>query len=50
MRRTLERLGFEFEGVLRGFMVSADGPRDYAMYGMTTDDWKAVRTRWTQAS
>jgi RimJ/RimL family protein N-acetyltransferase len=44
MRRTLERLGFGYEGVLRGFMSSPDGPRDYAMYGMTHDDWKAVRT------
>ena len=50
MRRTLERLGFGFEGVLRGFMPSPDGPRDYAMYGMTLDDWQAVSTRWTQAS
>lgn len=50
MRRTLERLGFGFEGVLRGFMPSPDGPRDYAMYGMTNDDWKAVRSGWTQAS
>jgi [ribosomal protein S5]-alanine N-acetyltransferase len=50
MRRTLERLGFGFEGVLRGFMPSPDGPRDYAMYGMTHEDWKGVRTRWTQAS
>lgn len=50
MRRTLERLGFGFEGVMRGFMPSPDGPRDYAIYGMTTDDWKAVRSRWTQAS
>jgi RimJ/RimL family protein N-acetyltransferase len=50
MRRTLERLGFGFEGVLRGFMPSPEGPRDYAMYGMTNDDWKAVRTTWTQAS
>lgn len=50
MRRTLEWLGFGFEGVLRGFMPSSDGPRDYAMYGMTTNDWKAVRWRWTPAS
>ena len=50
MRQTLERLGFGFEGVLRGFMPGPEGPRDYAMYGMTNDDWKAVRTRWTQAS
>jgi RimJ/RimL family protein N-acetyltransferase len=50
MRRTLEGLGFGFEGVLRSFMPSPDGPRDYAMYGMTHDDWKAVRSRWTRAS
>jgi RimJ/RimL family protein N-acetyltransferase len=50
MRRTLERLGFGFEGVLRGFMPSPDGSRDYAMYGMTHEDWKGVRTRWTRAS
>jgi RimJ/RimL family protein N-acetyltransferase len=50
MRRTLERLGFGFEGVLRGFMPSPDGPRDYAMYGLTLEDWKGARTRWTQAS
>lgn len=50
MRRTLDRLGFGFEGVLRGFMPSPDGPRDYAMYGMTLDDWKAVRARWSRAS
>ncbi len=39
MRATLERLGFGYEGVLRGFMPSRDGPRDYAMYGMTESDW-----------
>ena len=49
MRRTLERLGFGFEGVLRSFMPSPDGPRDYAMYGMTRDDWKVLRTGWTRA-
>lgn len=39
MRATLERIGFGYEGVLRGFMPSPDGPRDYAMYGMTEADW-----------
>ena len=39
MRRLLERCGFSFEGVLRGFMPLADGPpRDYAMYAMTRSD------------
>lgn len=39
MRRSLEKCGFSFEGVLRAFMPTADGqPRDYAMYAMTTTD------------
>lgn len=38
MRRSLEKCGFVFEGVLRGFMPTADGPRDYAMYAMTSKD------------
>lgn len=47
MRRVCERLGFGFEGVLRGFMPTNDGPRDYAMYGMTHDDYREVSTTWT---
>jgi RimJ/RimL family protein N-acetyltransferase len=39
MRGVLERLGFEFEGVLRGFMPNPDGPHDYAMYGLTVAAW-----------
>jgi RimJ/RimL family protein N-acetyltransferase len=50
MRRVAERLGFGFEGVLRGFMSSPDGPRDYAMYGMTLADFEDVRTGWTSTS
>lgn len=39
MRRSLEKCGFSFEGVLRGFMPTATGgPRDYAMYAMTMTD------------
>lgn len=38
MRRTCERAGFSFEGVLRGFMPTSNGPRDYAMYAMTQTD------------
>ena len=39
MRRVLDHLGFEFEGVLRGFMPVGSGPpRDYAMYGLTRAD------------
>jgi RimJ/RimL family protein N-acetyltransferase len=43
MRALSERCGFVFEGVLRNFMPSTDGPKDYAMYGMTKDDWEAAR-------
>ncbi len=41
MRALSERCGFVFEGVLRNFMPSTDGPKDYAMYGITKDDWEA---------
>lgn len=41
MRRLSERCGFVLEGVLRSFMPSADGPRDYAMYAITKDAWEA---------
>ncbi len=50
MRRVLERLGFPLEGVLRGFMPGTDGPRDYAMYGMTKRDWEKTRTEWIHRS
>lgn len=43
MRRLSERLGFGFEGVMRGFMPSVDGPRDFAIYATTRDDWEAAR-------
>ena len=46
MRRVAERLGFTFEGVLRSFMPSADGPHDYAMYAITKDDDERNGT-WT---
>jgi RimJ/RimL family protein N-acetyltransferase len=36
MRRVLERAGYGFEGVLRGFAPGDDGAReDYAMYAAT---------------
>ena len=44
MRRVCERTGFAFEGVLRSFMPTADGPRDYAMYAITKDDWRERST------
>jgi ribosomal-protein-alanine N-acetyltransferase len=40
MRRLCERMGFAFEGVLRRFMPSANGPLDYAMFAITKDDWQ----------
>jgi RimJ/RimL family protein N-acetyltransferase len=43
MRRVAEALGFGFEGTLRGFMPSKDGPRDYRMYAITREDWSATR-------
>ncbi len=42
MRRLAERLGFAFEGVMRSFMPSLDGPRDYALYAITRDDHERV--------
>jgi RimJ/RimL family protein N-acetyltransferase len=35
MRRVLEKLGFEEEGVLRAFMPDADGRADYVLYAIT---------------
>lgn len=46
MRYLSERLGFTLEGVLRKFMPTARGPRDYAMYAMTRDDFEEVKTGW----
>jgi RimJ/RimL family protein N-acetyltransferase len=43
MRGLSERCGFAYEGILRAFMPSPDGPRDYAMYAITKDDWEAAR-------
>jgi RimJ/RimL family protein N-acetyltransferase len=45
MRSLAEYLGFRFEGVLRGFMPTANGPVDHAMYGMTKSDHEDVT--WT---
>jgi RimJ/RimL family protein N-acetyltransferase len=44
MRGASERAGLRFEGVLRGLFASnVDGLRDYAMYGMTRDDYEDVQ-------
>lgn len=51
MRGVLERLGFGFEGVLRGFMPDPDGPpRDYAIYGLTEAAWEDEKDGWTPTS
>jgi RimJ/RimL family protein N-acetyltransferase len=50
MRSVAERLGFGFEGVMRGFMPSARGPRDYALYGMTEIDYQERKNKWTSTS
>jgi len=47
MRRTLESIGFSFEGVLRGFMPQPEGdPRDFAMYAMTEKDHRRDGKTW----
>jgi RimJ/RimL family protein N-acetyltransferase len=46
MRRCADHVGFGFEGINRGFMPTAQGPRDYAMYGMTRIDYEDVKARW----
>ncbi len=43
MRTVLERLGFVFEGVMRGFMAAGSGRDDYALYGVTKPEWEACR-------
>ena len=48
MRTVLDHLGFGFEGVMRGFMPSPGGPRDYALYGITKVRYEEVRSTWTR--
>ena len=50
MRRVAERLGFGYEGTLRGFMPTAAGPRDYAIYGLTRLDWLEKKGGWIRTS
>jgi RimJ/RimL family protein N-acetyltransferase len=42
MRRVFEKLGFVYEGTLRGFMPSDEGRDDYVLYAMTQRDWEAA--------
>ena len=41
MRRVLERLSFTCEGVMRAFMPEGSGRTDYALYAVTSNDWRA---------
>jgi RimJ/RimL family protein N-acetyltransferase len=50
MRAVLQRLGFGFEGVMRSFMPTDDGPHDYALYAITRPDYEEVKERWTSTS
>lgn len=50
MRGVADRLGFSFEGILRGFWPEPDGPHDYAMYGITKADYEERGTQWTPTS
>ena len=48
-RRAAERFGFTFEGVIRQHMVVKGQNRDTAWYGMTGEEWPAIRggfERW----
>jgi RimJ/RimL family protein N-acetyltransferase len=38
MRRVLEYLGFEYEGVLHGYMPDGNGRADYALYALLRSD------------
>lgn len=39
---TLERLGFNFEGVLRSYMMVHGVPTDTRMYALLRSDWKPI--------
>ena len=44
-RRAIERLGAQFDGMLRNHQRAANGTlRDTAVYSITADEWPTVRT------
>jgi ribosomal-protein-alanine N-acetyltransferase len=43
MRALSDRCGLGCEGVMRSFMPSIDGPKDYAIYAITRDQWEGGR-------
>ena len=45
-RRAMERIGAQFEGVLRAHRLATDGkPRDSARYSVTAPDWPGTERR-----
>ncbi len=50
MRRVAERLGFAFEGIMRGSTPTPDGFCDQALYAMTRPDYEERRAEWTSTS
>jgi N-acetyltransferase len=49
--RALQRIGGQFEGILRSHRLAVDGqPRDSARYSITAVEWPAVRARLTEMS
>ena len=45
MRRVLEKLGYQLEGTMRGFMPAGPGERhDYTLYAVTRADWSRAQT------
>jgi RimJ/RimL family protein N-acetyltransferase len=49
--RALQRIGGQFEGILRAHRLAADGqPRDSARYSITAAEWPAVRARLSEMS
>jgi N-acetyltransferase len=44
-RRAIERIGGQFEGILRKHMIMPYGLRDSAFYSIIDDEWPAVKQR-----
>jgi RimJ/RimL family protein N-acetyltransferase/GNAT superfamily N-acetyltransferase len=50
-RDAMQRIGARFEGILRSHRLGADrSPRDSARFGVTAEDWPAVRLRLDELS
>jgi RimJ/RimL family protein N-acetyltransferase len=45
----MERMGAQFEGILRAHRMATDfTPRDSARYSIVAEDWPGVKVRLTQ--